>query len=103
MSRRNLDAIGPLAVGCIVRVATDDRPAGIEGTVTRLCYVDGGVMMTFKGADDQQEYTQYVAVAVLGPLLHNWWSGYDITILRPAPRQRSFAGMKPAGLFHLEG
>lgn len=26
MSKRNLDAIGPLAVGCIVRVATDDRP-----------------------------------------------------------------------------
>ena len=102
MSRRNLDAIGPLAVGCIVRVATDDRPAGIEGTVTRLCYVDGGVMMTFKSAD-QQEHTQYVAVAVLGPLLCNWWTGYEITILKPAPRQQCFAGMKPAGLFHLEG
>lgn len=103
MSKRNLDALGPLAVGCTVRVATDDRPAGIEGTVTRLCYVDGGLMMTFKGAYDQQEYTQYVAVAVLGPLLCNWWAGYEITILKPAPRQQCFAGMKPAGLFHLEG
>ena len=102
MSRRNLDAIGPLAVGCIVRVATDDRPAGIEGTVTRLCYVDGGVVMTFKSAD-QQEHTQYVAVAVLGPLLCNLWPGYEITILKSAPRQQCFAGMKPAGLFHLEG
>jgi hypothetical protein len=102
MSKRKLDAIGPIAVGCIVRVATDDCPSGIEGAVTRIRQADAGVIVTFKGAD-RQEHTQYVAVAVLGPLLHNVWSGYDITILRPAPRQQSFAGMKPAGLFHLEG
>lgn len=52
-------------------------------------------MMTFKGAD-QREHTQHVAVAVLGPLLHNWWSGYDITILKPAPKQQSISGMRPA-------
>lgn len=102
MSKRSLDAVGSLTVGCTVHVATDDNPEGVDGIVTRLSQVDGGVMMSFKSAD-QQEHTQYVAVAVLGPLLHNWWSGYDITILRPAPRQQSFAGMKPAGLFHLEG
>jgi len=102
MSKKKLDAIGPLTVGCIVRVATDDLPAGIEGTVTRIHYVDGGVMITFKSADDQQEHTQYVAVAVLGPILHNWWTGYEITILKPAPQQQSFAGMRPAGLFNME-
>jgi hypothetical protein len=101
MTKRKLESIGPISVGCVVRVVTDDRPAGIEGTVTRIHYVDGGVMITFKSAE-QQEHTQYVAVAVLEPLLHNLWSCYDITVLQPAPRQQSFAGMKPAGLFYTE-
>lgn len=95
MSKEKLTAIGPLAVGCLVRVATDDCPEGIDGTVTSIRRCDGGVTMTFKGAD-QQEHTQHVAVAVLGPLLHNWWGGYDITILKPAPMQQSISGMRPA-------
>jgi len=95
MSKEKLTAIGALEVGCLVRVATDDPPAEIEGTVTGIRRCDGGVMMTFKGAD-QREHTQHVAVAVLGPLLHNWWSGYDITILKPAPKQQSISVMRPA-------
>lgn len=95
MSKKRLDAVGSLTVGCTVRVATDDPPTEAEGTVTGIRRCDGGVMMTFKGAD-QQEHTQHVAVAVLGPLLHNWWGGYDITILKPAPMQQSISGMRPA-------
>ena len=95
MSKEKLTAVGSLGVGCLVRVATDDPPVEVEGTVTGIRRCDGGVMMTFKSAD-QQEHTQHVAVAVLGPLLHNWWGGYDITILKPAPMQQSISGMRPA-------
>ena len=95
MSREKLTTIGSLEVGSLVRVATDDPPAEVEGTITGIRRCDGGVMMTFKGAD-QQEHTQHVAVAALGPLLHNWWCGYDITILKPAPMQQSISGMRQA-------
>lgn len=97
MSKKNLDAVGALTVGCFVRVATDDCPTGIEGTVTRIHQADAGVIVTFKRADDQTEHTQYVAVAVLGPILRNWWSGYEIKVLKPAPQQQCFSGMKAAG------
>ena len=95
MSKEKLTAVGSLGVGCLVRVATDDPPVEIEGTVTGIRRCDGGVMMTFKSAD-QQVHTQHIAVAVLGPLLHNLWGGYDITILKPAPMQQSISGMRPA-------
>lgn len=93
MSKRDLDVVGRLAVGCIVRVTKHDRPAAIEGMVTRLRQCDGGVQMSFKSSEDEKEHTQHVAVAVLGPILHNHWVGYDIQVLKPAPHQHGFAGM----------
>ena len=41
MSKKRLDAVGSLTVGCTVRVATDDRPEGIDGTVTGIRRCDG--------------------------------------------------------------
>ncbi len=50
--------------------------------------------MTYKEPDGT-ERRQFVAMRQSGPELVSAWFDYEITVLRPAPQQQGFAGMRP--------